>query len=97
MKEAPRHAEAWLDAVKSLDRADALDKKTGELAYIAVLAAMRLTSGTPFHVEQARKHGATRDEVISAVLIGLPAAGNGVIQSLPAAIEAYDGKGDDRA
>lgn len=28
--------------------------------------------------------------MISAVLVGLPAAGNGITQSLSAAIEAYD-------
>ncbi len=40
--------------------------------------------------ELAKQAGATRDEVISAVLIGLPAAGTGVTQALPAAIRAYD-------
>jgi len=44
----------------------------------------------PFHVKLAKQAGASRDEVISALLVGLPAAGNGVTQSLPAAIEAYD-------
>jgi len=28
--------------------------------------------------------------VVSAILIGLPAAGNGVTQALPAALAAYD-------
>ena len=34
--------------------------------------------------------GARRDEIISAVLVGLPAVGNIVIQALPIAINAYD-------
>ena len=38
----------------------------------------------------SKMHGATRDEVISAVLIGLPAVGNVVTASLPAVLEAYD-------
>lgn len=33
--------------------------------------------------------GATKDEVVSAILVGLPAAGHRVTQSLPAVIEAY--------
>jgi alkylhydroperoxidase/carboxymuconolactone decarboxylase family protein YurZ len=41
-------------------------------------------------VKLAIDAGASRDEVISALLVGLPAAGNGITQSLPAAIEAYD-------
>lgn len=38
----------------------------------------------------AKQTGASRDEVISALLVGLPAAGNGNMKSLRAAIEAYD-------
>lgn len=89
---APQHAAAWAEAVRGLDSATALDKKTAALAYLAVLAAMRLESGVPFHVMMARQAGASREEVISALLIGLPAAGHGVTQVLPAAIQAYDSK-----
>jgi alkylhydroperoxidase/carboxymuconolactone decarboxylase family protein YurZ len=56
------------------------------------LAALRMESGVPFHVKLAKEAGASRDDVISAVLVGLPAAGHGVTQVLPAAIEAYDSK-----
>jgi hypothetical protein len=41
-------------------------------------------------VKLAKGAGASRDEVISAVLVGLPAAGIAVTQVLPAAIQAYD-------
>lgn len=88
--EAPQTAKAWGGMVQGLAQASALDAKTSALAYLAVLAAMRLESGIPFHVRSAKSAGATREEVISAVLIGLPAAGNCVTQVLPAAIEAYD-------
>lgn len=88
--EAPEQAAAWMETVKKLEKASALDSKTEELAYIAVLAAARLNSGIPFHVRSAKQLGATREEIISAVLLGLPAVGNGVIQSLPAAVQAYD-------
>ena len=90
MKEAPEHHRAWMEAVQRLDKASALDKKTEELAYLAVLASLRLESGLPFHVKMAKASGATREEVISAVLVGLPAAGNAVVQALPAVLEAYD-------
>jgi alkylhydroperoxidase/carboxymuconolactone decarboxylase family protein YurZ len=90
MKEAPGHAQAWMAAAQGLEKASALDKKTGALAYLAVLAAMRLGSGLPFHVHTAKAAGASREEVISAILIGLPAAGNIVVQALPAALAAYD-------
>lgn len=87
---APRHAAAWMGAVQALDSATTLDKKTAALAYLAVLAALRIESGVPFHVKLAKQAGASRDEIISAVLIGLPAAGHGVTQVLPSAIQAYD-------
>lgn len=90
MKEAPGHAQAWMAAAQGIDKACALDKKTEALAYLAVLAAMRLESGLPFHVQMAKQAGAARAEIISAILVGLPAAGNVVVQALPAALAAYD-------
>lgn len=88
--EAPAHAEAWMRVVQDLARASALDEKTSALAYLAVLAALRLDSGVPFHAAHAKQLGATREEVASAVLLGLPAAGNAVVHSLPAALDAFD-------
>lgn len=44
----------------------------------------------PFHVKMAKAAGATREEVISAVLVGLPVAGHVVTGVLPAALEAFD-------
>jgi alkylhydroperoxidase/carboxymuconolactone decarboxylase family protein YurZ len=90
MREAPEHQQAWLDTVKKLAAASKLDAKTAEIAYIAVLAAMRLEGGLPIHVKQAKLLGASREEIISTILIGLPAAGNAVIQALPIALDAYD-------
>ncbi len=90
MSEAPLHAQAWMAAVQGLDSASALDKKTEELAYLAVLAALRMESGISFHVQSAKQAGASREEVISAILVGLPAAGHGITQVLPAAIASYD-------
>ena len=90
LDEAPAHAKAWMTAVEELGHASALDAKTSSLAYLAVLAAMRLESGIPLHVALAKRAGATRAEVLSAVLVGLPAAGNAVTQVLPVALGAYD-------
>lgn len=87
---APEHQKIWMETVQKLSDASKLDNKTDELAYIAVLAALRLESGIPFHVKHAKMLGASRDEIIGAVLIGLPAAGNAVIQSIPIAVQAYD-------
>ena len=53
--------------VQAVDQASALDKKTEELAYLAVLAASRMESGISFHVKMVKQAGASRDEVISAI------------------------------
>lgn len=89
-REAPDQAKAWMQVTQALAAASALDRKTQELTYLAVLAALRLTGGIPFHVRMARAAGASRAEVISAILIGLQPAGHGVTASLPIAIDAYD-------
>ncbi len=90
MTEAPEQAQAWSTLVQDLSKASALDEKTATLAYLAVLSALKLDSGLPFHVQAAKKAGASRNEVISAVLIGLPATGHQVTQALPIALAAYD-------
>ena len=90
LAEAPEQTRAWGELVQSLAQASALDAKTGALAYLAVLAALNRTSGIPFHVQGAKRVGASREEVISAILVGLPAAGHVVTQALTVAVEAYD-------
>jgi alkylhydroperoxidase/carboxymuconolactone decarboxylase family protein YurZ len=90
MKEAPQHAKASMTAAQHLGKASALDKKMESLAYLAVLSALRLESGIPFHVAIAKEAGSSREEVISAILVGLPAAGHVVTRALPVAIQAYD-------
>jgi alkylhydroperoxidase/carboxymuconolactone decarboxylase family protein YurZ len=90
LSDAPSQAQAWGKMTQELGAASALDAKTRALAYLAVLAALRLESGIPFHVKTAKEQGASRAEIISAILVGLPAAGNVVTQALPIALEAYD-------
>jgi alkylhydroperoxidase/carboxymuconolactone decarboxylase family protein YurZ len=90
MSDAPAFAEAWSSTVRALAKASALDDKTRELSYLAVLASLNRVSGIAFHVASLKQKGGTREEVISAILVGLPAAGHVVTQALPAAIEAYD-------
>jgi alkylhydroperoxidase/carboxymuconolactone decarboxylase family protein YurZ len=90
MRETPEYSKAWLEAVAKLDAANGLDGKTKALAYLGVLAAAGLTSGIPFHVRHAKALGASRDEILGAVLVGLPAVGQVVIRSLPEAVAAFD-------
>lgn len=89
-REAPATIQAWLNVDRALAEHSALDPKTAELAYLAVLAALGLERGIAFHAAEARKLGATRAEVLSAVLVGLPAAGHRVIESVAEAVRPFD-------
>jgi alkylhydroperoxidase/carboxymuconolactone decarboxylase family protein YurZ len=71
LKEAPEHSKIWMEAVQKLDTVCSLDERTGEIAYIAVLAAVGLESGIPFHVKRAKELGASREDIKSAILLGL--------------------------
>ncbi|MBV7392245.1 carboxymuconolactone decarboxylase family protein [Enterococcus sp. ALS3] len=89
-KEAPQYQQAFAQLVETWGNISSLEEKTNHLAYLAVLAATGKTSGIAFHVMLAKKAGASKEEVISAVLVGLPAIGNEVISALPIVVEAYD-------
>ncbi len=90
VKEGGQTGVALMEMVKKASETSALDRKTDELAYLAVLAATRMTGSLAFHVRSAKKLGATRDEVRSALMVGLPAVGLQVIDALPQALRIYD-------
>jgi len=73
-RKTAEHAAAWDLLVQELLKASSLDAKVHQLAYIAVLAALGLESGLPFHVHAALDTGSSPDEAMSAALVGLPAA-----------------------
>lgn len=88
--ETPAHADAWLELTHRLEHATALDPLPYRLAAVAVAAALGHDGALPFQVELACEAGATRDAIASAVLVGLPAAGDRVLESLPVALAAFD-------
>ncbi len=90
MKESGAVGPAFMEMVMKASEGSALDKKTSELSYIAVLAAVRLLGGLPFHVKSAKAEGATREEVVSAILVGITAVGLTVTEALPIALQSYD-------
>ena len=90
MSEEPDLGRAYGGLVMQVAKSSALDQKTQELAYLAVLSALGMAGGLDFHVASLKKMGASREEVRSAVLVGLPAVGMTAIESLGAALDAYD-------
>ncbi|AMP20454.1 carboxymuconolactone decarboxylase [endosymbiont 'TC1' of Trimyema compressum] len=90
MEESGDAGEAFMEAVMRISNASALDKKTGKLAYIAVLAATGILGGLPFHVKSAKLLGASRAEIKSALLVGMPVTGLKVTEALLIGLNSYD-------
>ena len=80
MTEAPLHAKTGSKAMQGPESASALDEETAAPSCLTVLAAPR-TWRAP-HPRVPHQAGATRGEVIRAVSVGGPAAGNGVTKAI---------------
>lgn len=75
MKEAPAVAQSFFDLAKSVKQYSPLDEKTNELIILGVFTAARGLRGIDTHVERALNEGATKEEIIAAVLLALPIIG----------------------
>lgn len=89
LEESNGVGKSWMDSIMNTSKVSALDAKTQELAYIAVLAALQEEGGLPFHVKHAKELGATLEEVKSAVLVGMPLIGIRAVGTFAAAINSY--------
>ena len=68
----------------------ALDTKTKELVALAIAVAIRCDPCIAFHAEAARKHGATRDEVMETVGTAIYMGAGPAVMYAAQAVEAYD-------
>jgi alkylhydroperoxidase/carboxymuconolactone decarboxylase family protein YurZ len=90
-REAPEVAAAFDGLIQSLVTTRGLDVKTKQLIYIAMKAALGDPTAVRAHVPMAIQAGATREEVVAAILMTLTVAGiSGVVQCLPEAIAYFD-------
>jgi AhpD family alkylhydroperoxidase len=92
-KECPELAAKYNELVEVQRSSKGLDTKTKQLINIAIQTATRNPRGVKFHAMMAKNDGATKEEVVSAVVMNLHLAGlAAVLDSLPAALEGYEGK-----
>jgi len=92
-KEFPEISEKYNELVDAQRNLKGLDGKTKQLINIAIQTAIRNPRGVKFHAAMARDVGASRQEVLGAVVMNLHISGLGsVLDSLPAAIEGFEGK-----
>lgn len=90
-KEAPEVAKAFDGLIEALKSTTGLDSKTKQLVYIGIKSSMGDSTAIYFHVQMAKKLGATREEIRDTILITLSICGlNGVSSCLSTALDIYD-------
>lgn len=90
-QEAPEVAKAFNQLVESLKQSNGLDAKTKQLVYIGIKSALGDPKAIYYHVAMAKELGASRAEILDAILIKLTVCGlNGVAGCLPVALGVYD-------
>ena len=87
-----RFPKAWSAYVQLRDTCDQegpLDHKTRELIKIAISTALEHEGGVIAHISQARKTGATDEEIYHAILLATGLAGFPAVLAAVAAAKKY--------
>ena len=92
-EEFPELAERFDQLVEAQRQLEGLDQRTKQLINIAIQTANHNPRGVMFHAMMAKAAGASRKEVLGAVVMNLHLSGlTAVLDSLPAAVEGFDRK-----
>jgi AhpD family alkylhydroperoxidase len=92
-KECPEVAERFNDLIEAQKALKGLDAKSKQLINIAIQTANRNPRGVQMHAMMAKNEGATREEIVGAVILNLHHSGfASVLECLPAAIDGFEGK-----
>ena len=91
-KECPEVAAALNDLIEAQKALKGLDAKFKQLINIAIQTANRNPQGVKMHAMMAKNEGATREEIVCAVVLNLHHSGiASVLECLPAAINGFEG------
>jgi AhpD family alkylhydroperoxidase len=91
IEECPEVAAHFDELIKAQKALKGLDDKTKQLINIAIQTANRNAQGVQMHAMMAKNEGATREEIIGAVVLNLHHSGfASVLECLPAAIEGFE-------
>jgi alkylhydroperoxidase/carboxymuconolactone decarboxylase family protein YurZ len=89
--EAPEVAAAFNGLIRSIVASKGIDEKTKQLIYIAMKASMGDEMAVKAHVPMAKAAGATKAEVVDAILMTLTVSGiRGVVTCLPGAVQQFE-------
>jgi AhpD family alkylhydroperoxidase len=81
---------AFLDVEKATYADGAISKKGKELIAVGISVVIDCESCMQWHIEQAARAGATRDEILEAVEVGIEMGGGPATVSARFALEAMD-------
>jgi AhpD family alkylhydroperoxidase len=92
-KDFPELAAKYLEILDAQRSLKGLDEKTRQLINIGIQTANRNLVGVKYHASKARKAGATKNEVLGAVVLNLHLRGVGVVlDTIPVALEGFRSK-----
>ncbi len=90
-QEAPEVAASFSGLIMSIAASKGLDQKTKQLIYIAMKASMGDEPAVRAHIPMAKAAGATKAEVVDAILMTLTVSGiRGVVTCLPEAVRQFE-------
>jgi AhpD family alkylhydroperoxidase len=93
IEECPEVAARFDELIEAQKSLKGLDAKTKQLINIAIQTANRNVKGVQMHAMMAKNEGATREEIIGAVVLNLHHSGfASVLECLPAAIDGFESK-----
>ena len=87
---SPGVMKAFREMGAAAHKGGALDPKTKELLAVAISVAVRCDPCITFHVEGARKHGATREEIAETMGLAVYMGAGPSAMYAAQALEAYD-------
>ncbi len=90
-EEFPDLAKSFNDLVDAQRTLKGMDPKTKQLVNIAIQTANRNPMGVKMHTQMAKNHGASKDEILGAVVMNLHLSGlTNVLDCHPAAMEGLE-------
>jgi AhpD family alkylhydroperoxidase len=89
-KAAPESMKAFQALMIASSREGAISARHKELMALAIAIAMRCEGCIVHHVEAARHHGATREELVEAICVSIEMGGGPATVYGAAALAAFD-------
>jgi AhpD family alkylhydroperoxidase len=92
-KAAPEPMKAFQSLMVASSKAGAISARHKELMALAIAIAMRCEGCIVHHVEAARRHGATREEIVETICISIEMGGGPATVYGATALAAFDEEG----